>query len=595
MADDKVQKGKDESDESEEKKRGPGEGELGNLPPLSDFDSGGFQSDAGLPPLGAAREDSGKKSVGGLPPIADLPVETPRPTGGNVKVPPPGFRMSDSDFESPALDTPAAKPRKGRPGFQDPAADSDFSPETPEIGPGPDSDLDTPMFDSAFGGAGGAAGAGTFTPAFDTPAPTQAMETPMFGGEKPRAGAAGPPAFDEGAFTPSAGFGAGGTPIPDFSPDTAAGARPSITPQPEVRVAARRPAADARGILITLVAAVVFLIIGIGLGPYLSTKATFIPNPLNTTVADQKQQIDDLNSTVRRLQAQPTTGEGPAVSPEKVAELLRQQEDLTASIQVLAGKEQEAKGKLDKTTSELAQVRSDLDSKNEDFVKTQDAFEDLQNRTAIVQARQLGLVAEVDRLTGLVGKLEEAVDRSQTTKEALQTSVERLLIQIKEGIPLTPDKYARPARIAAVEDLKAKVDEAKWVTPALLDAYTSLYQKELEIAASTAYFYAKIPVTNRLSVKETKWAECVMKGNWAVYYRTLDGKNIGSYENVAEPEAIPSYAFRETLPDDIQKQIEKEIMAYRPDGYEVKLKALAEKQAITDGTTTPFQKAFGSL
>jgi hypothetical protein len=240
-------------------------------------------------------------------------------------------------------------------------------------------------------------------------------------------------------------------------------------------------------------------------------------------------------------------------------------------------------------------VRTDLEQKNEEFVKTQDAFEDLQNQTAIVQARQVGLSTEVERLTGLVGTLDEASVRSNATTESLKASVERLLIQIKEGIPLTPEKYSRDGRLAAAEELKAKVAAAKWVTPDLLDAYTTLYLKELDIASATDYFFARIPVTSRIGVKETKWAECLMKGNWAVYYRTLDGKNVGSYENTAQPGQVPAYAFRETLPENVQKQINLEITASRGPDAEAKLKALAEKQTIMDGDTSSFQRVFNSL
>jgi hypothetical protein len=205
------------------------------------------------------------------------------------------------------------------------------------------------------------------------------------------------------------------------------------------------------------------------------------------------------------------------------------------------------------------------------------------------------LAAEVERLTGLVGTLEKASERSNETTDALRASVDRLLVEVKEGIPLTPEKYSREARIAAAEELKAKVDAAKWVTPDLLDAYTTLYLKELDIASLTAYFFARIPVTNRLGIKETKWAECLMKGDWAVYYRTLDGKNIGSYENTAQPGQTPEYAFRETLPSDIQKHIEQEIVASRGPNAESDLKALAEKQTIMNGDTSSFQRVFSSL
>ena len=63
---------------------------LGNLPPLSDFDSqsGIGASDAGLPPLGGFDEvGRGGYDDGGLPPISDIDVETPQPSG--ISTPPP--------------------------------------------------------------------------------------------------------------------------------------------------------------------------------------------------------------------------------------------------------------------------------------------------------------------------------------------------------------------------------------------------------------------------------------------------------------------------------------------------------------------------
>ena len=128
---------------------------------------------AGNPsPAAGERRRSGKASQHPVrdprfPPISDIPVETPIPGGGSPVVDTPAFETPTSDT---GLDTPSGA------GFQDLAADSDFTPETPEVAPpGPDSDIDTPMFDSAFGG-------GTdFSDAADTSAPTQAMETPMFG------------------------------------------------------------------------------------------------------------------------------------------------------------------------------------------------------------------------------------------------------------------------------------------------------------------------------------------------------------------------------------------------------------------------------
>ncbi len=578
------------------KNSGGDQDNLGNLPPLSDFDSGGFKSDKEFPPL------EKKNTFGGLPSIDDIAEEIPAPTGGNVKPAPPGFSLEgDAGFGGLAFDEQGETPRKGGRGFQSSDADSDFSPETPEIGPGPEADMDTPMFDSAFGGASG--GGRGFTPSMDTPAPTRSMETPMFPGET--IGGTPPPVggspFDTGAFED---FRPGmETPAPDFTPtgmegralgaNDAGGSR--VPEGPSKKPAKEKKGLGAKGVLVAMLVGMVGLLIGILMGGQVSTMLSFVPNPLRTQLADKETEVAKLEKTIKKMQDQAAPGTSPAMTPDKINELLDQQKKLTDGITELTGKQKEAQDAVTKTSGELDQVRTDLETKNEEFVKAQEAFEDLQNQTSIVQARQLGLVAEVERLTGLVGTLEEANQRSRATKETLQASVNELLIAVKEGIPLTPEKYARAARVAAVDSLKAKVDDAKWVAPELLSDYTNLYLKELDIAACTAYFFAHIPVTNKINEREVKWAECLMKGNWAVYFRSLDGKNIGSYENTAQFGETPHYEFRELLPGPIQKQIEDEIFASRTPGFENKVKALAEKQTIMEGPETQFQKVFNSL
>ena len=57
---------------------GGDEGGLGNLPPLSDFESGGSTSGTT-----GGRESSRFDS--GLPPLGDLHEEVPRPTGGAIR------------------------------------------------------------------------------------------------------------------------------------------------------------------------------------------------------------------------------------------------------------------------------------------------------------------------------------------------------------------------------------------------------------------------------------------------------------------------------------------------------------------------------
>src|SRR5690349_2816653 len=153
---------------------GKDEGGLHSLPPLSEFDSAsdgaGGQSDSDLPPLDTPG-DPDDEGFSGLPPIVDIKVDTPAVRPSDLDTPTPGKRTpakrtpsrrtpagpgsaktvatpSPAGFKTPS-DSDLASPSDGGFGFQDFAADSDFSPETPEIGPGPDSDIETPMFDSA--------------------------------------------------------------------------------------------------------------------------------------------------------------------------------------------------------------------------------------------------------------------------------------------------------------------------------------------------------------------------------------------------------------------------------------------------------------
>ena len=566
----------------------PGDSGLGNLPPLSDFDSGGMDSDGGLPPLGNFDSGGSPSDSAGLPPISDIQVETPQPTGGNVRPRPAGFDSQVSDtFSSgtPGIDTPAGTtPSEGvspvGSGFQDLAADSDFSPETPEIGPGPDSNMDTPMFDSAFGGGSG----GGFGSSRDTGAPTQAMETPMFG-KQSRPDQRG---FDAGAFGGSGGDfgGGGGTPAPDFSPDTDMRAPRGMQPMSE-------PAGRGGGgsPMALVIAAVIALIVGVVAGPYLSQFVP-IPNPLNGQVAELTSRADSLQVQKDQIQAKydalaKTGGPGDVVMTPAA------REELEKAIIELRQQKQEADAEYSSASEKLTKAQSDLDSTTEQFVARREEYEDLTNELSISQAQQRGLVIEVDRLTNQVGQLQEADDRRAATKQSLEHAVDRLYIQIKEGIPLTPAKYDRNARIAKVEALRDQVGGAKWVTPALQDAYTDLYLDELAIAQSEEYFYSRIPVIDSYGTRVHKLAECVMSGNHEVLYRTFDGKNIGVFKNLGTDES-PAWGFTEEFPPAAKKEIEARIMNSRVPGFEEKVQALAERQLSMEDETS-FQKAFSSL
>ncbi len=599
-----------DDEEEQGKKKDPKKGEsgpsspgfsdsgLGNLPPLSEFESssGGIVSDGGFPPLNMT-SDSGQPSFGGLPPISDIPVETPVPTGGNVRPSPPAFE------DTPMFDTPMSDSGLGSSpgikgtGFQDLAADSDFTPETPAIGPGPDSDLDTPMFDSAFG-AGSTPRASTP----DTGAPTQAMETPMFGARQkpPVSSGFGGDAlgFDEDAtfgVTTGAdsGFGAG-TPIPDLSPDTFAGTAPPATPTPAPPAKAKAkggmpPVVWAAGLSIFC------LIAGLVAAPYLADYLKFIPNPQLKKIAQLTEDVASRDKQIKDLTRPTGTGDQAPLTQEEINRLIKDRDTIQADITKLTADKTTLDADVAKLTEDQATLEGKIEALNQDFAESQQQYEDLLNQTAIVRARRDGLDSEVERLQALVGKLDEANNRSIATKDMLLASVQQLAAAVQESIPLTPAKYAYEERVARASALREKVAGAKWVEPGLLQEYTALYLSELNIAGAREYFFARIPVTDRYGSTWQKWAECVMNGNWSVYYRTLDGQNIGSYANTAPEKATPTYAFNESLPPVIQKQIEETVISSRTKGFEETVRLLAQKEEVTGSKKTPFQRAFDSL
>lgn len=567
----------------EEKREGEeeelGSSGLGNLPPLSDFDSqDDMTSDGGLPPLGNFDSDKDEdEDSGGLPPISDIEVETPEPAGGNIRPAPVGF---DSGFGAASMDTPAPSSSFMRsPGsFQDLGSDSDFSPETPELGPGPSSGIDTPTFDTAFGGGG-------FQSPTRTPAPTQAMETPLFGAPS------GPGGFDPGAF----GGDFGGTPAPDFGADTDMGG--ARAPQP-MMVAPEPRGGGGVGALAVVVVALVALIAGIFGGPFVADQSfmNWMPNPAKQKLDDAQQQIGNLEARNRQLNADlqearnliPKPGEGGIeITPEALEQLQR---DIVAAQSELAATNQS----LQDAKTNLASVEQDLQQKSEEVFQAQEQFTALETATKITQARRDGLEAEAARLTDQVGQLEDAAVRSDASKQALMHNVERLLAQVREGMPLTPDKYNHAARVEAVEALRTQVAEAKWVTPALMNAYNETVQKEIAIANASEYFFAKVSVTDRFGTKVEKWAECLMNGNWSVYYRTLDGKNIGVYENLASAGELPLWGYNEGLPKEAQEAIEARVVNARVPDYQEKVEFLAAKQMAEQGETN-FQRNFDSL
>jgi hypothetical protein len=573
---------------------------FGNLPPLSDFESsdGGAGFDSSLPPLGDLSSDGGidtpEDTGGGLPPISDLEVETPIPTGGNVKPPPPGFE------DTPQLETPVAEgalntPQEPAPGtsFQDLAADSDFTPETPEVAPpGPETDLETPMFDSAFGGDESGFGAA------DTSAPTQAMETPMFGAE-PSAQGQG---FDEDAF--GGGFSApqqanGGTPLPDFSPDTAVSPAPggSGMEPPSMATPAPRSAkkGGGGGMLIAAALIIVALAVGVVVGPMLGGT---IPNPLNP----YPNQIADLETKNTRLQGEVDTlteqlagqPQGGELDGKTMKELADERTNLIAEIDGLTKDKATATADFEAVDKKLQQANEDVQRQSTILAQKKEEFDVVQNRKEVVQAQEAGLHAEVARLQQQVGKLEVANSRNIVTRETLQSNIEELGIMVREGNPLTPQEFGRDKRIAAVDALRQKATDMPWVSPELLDEYTAQYLRELEIASAQKYFFAKIPVKDRFGVRKMSWAECLMNGNWNTYFRTLDGEHIGIYKNVSTSGA-PQFTFVEEALDEMAKaNIQQEIFTSRTPGFEGQVKLLAERELALDDKDD-MQKVYDSM
>lgn len=575
MDDDKLFDDDAPKKEDAEGKEPAGEGSgLGNLPPLSEFDSkGGFDSDGDLPPLGDFETKDDEASEGGTPPSDAGQTSSEGAFDSSF---PGGVESSDSQSE--AADETPPESRQSR-GFQDLAADSDFSPETPDIGPGPDSTLDTPIFDSAFGGDEAIAGGDQASNA------TQAMESPM---------------FDD--FGDDAEFGTpeGATPMPDFSPDTGfgdlagVGAGPSA-PEPAGARPPGEPTVVRKGVnpLVVVVFGLIALIIGIVTSPFLADYLAFLPNPLRQEIEQRDAQIRQQEITINRLREVADPDDPLAVDPARLEELQEQILAHTQELEAVNNQLDSARTSLEQQQLELAGVESDLRERNDEIIAAREFLEDLRNETAIVQARQRGLISEVDRLTGYVGELEEANARRLATKEALEHNIDRLIIQVQESIPLTPEKFDHADRLATVRALRERAAQAGWVTPELQNEYTSMYLRELEIAQSSEYFFARIPVTDRFGHRSYKWAECLMRGNWAVYYRTLDGRNIGSFENTGTPET-PLWGFKEDLPDDAKSSIEAYIIGARVPDFESQAQLLAERElAGQDGNV--WQRTYSSL
>ncbi len=583
MADENKPQGEETPEEQQPGEETTEESGLGNLPPLSDFESQASDGDE-LPPLRDFDTGETPDAAGGgedeesYPGISDIEVETPQPTGGNIRPAPPGFESSAGQgdrFSSGAspLDTPHQES-----GFQDLAADSDFSPETPDIGPGPGSDqgIDTPMFDSAFGGGE------DFQSGMGTPAPTQAMETPMFGGSEAGDQGGG---FEPGAFSGGAGGGMDfepGTPPPDFSPDTDIQAAQAAAP-------AGRAKRRGGGVSVSkvLVALVVGILAGVGVYPFIRDYVP-LPDPQAARIEELKNEIRDLETQKARLERIQADQSGKVeVTQERLDELKAELDGVRQEVEAKQKNFQETDARLKDQTAALQAAEDDLARINEEYSAAQAVYTDLENETAIIQARHRGLMAEVERLTGNVGELDEAAERRAAVKRALLANVNALLAQVEKSLPLTPPKYAYGARLERARQLRNSIEEADWVKPERQNAYTDLQLQELELTQATEYFFAKIPFVDEVGQTADKWAECLMQGNRRVLIRSLDGKNAAIYTNLATAGA-PQWGFVYDIPKEEQKRIEREILDARTPDFQEQIMALVDDQVRKQaGTELP--------
>lgn len=540
---------------------------LGNLPPLSEFESSsGGDLDSDLPPL----RDEDEDALGGLPPLSSIEQEDPTPTSGRMTPRPPEFE-SPSDFDTP---TPPARGESSA--FSDLTGEDDFTPDTPGISSGGgDSDLSTPMFDSAFGG-----GDESFTRTPDTSAPTQAMETPMFG-----SGGGSGGGFDDDAF--GGGSRGGGTPAPDFSPDTGMGTtrRPPAAP-----VMAGSPGGGGGGAMGWIVGTIIGLVIGIG-GFFGLTQAGIVGGS-----ADRIQELQADNQRLQQQvdQIQRVGGAGATISPEEVNRLLEQQADLTTEIENLQTEIRAAEAELTAAENRLNTVQADVASAEEQFAQASRMYDDLQSQAAITRARQRGLQAEVEHLTSLLGSLEDANTRRAAMHRSVLAAAERLEAHIAESLPLMPSKYAKAKRLEEVQALKHRLEGATWVAPELMAEFIDIYQRELRLADSQDYFFAKIPVTDRYGSTTEVFAECVKNGTWSIFYRTLDGNHIGIYENLAGPNEPARFGFASNLGPAGRDMVVDVIVNNRPEGFEERVNMLAQKQFMLE-EGTELQRAFESL
>ena len=162
---------------------------------------------------------------------------------------------------------------------------------------------------------------------------------------------------------------------------------------------------------------------------------------------------------------------------ELVAEIKRLTDEKAGLDKQVADAQQQAQSaqeQLAKVQQDLATTEKNLEEKLDAYAEADSDYEELLNQISIVRARDNGLRAEVERLEELVGTLEESNARRVATKEALSHATERLAVTLKEGMILVPPRFSVQNRTESLNALQEKLKSVQWVTPELLEEFTTL-------------------------------------------------------------------------------------------------------------------------
>ena len=240
---------------------------------------------------------------------------------------------------------------------------------------------------------------------------------------------------------------------------------------------------------------------------------------------------------------------------------------------------------------EYAALQLSLTQINDRVAEAQGDLSRMQSEYTVVLARRDGLTEEVGKLESLVGRLEDANQRRQAVRDSVERQLSLLAIQIKESNPVVPMEYRREERLKKVGNLREKLAQSDWVYPELMGEFNDLYREQLELATTQRWFLVQLGVDTP-DGKERKWAECVNQGLWTVYFRTLDGKNVGQCVNTSLA-GVPDYQLVTEIGKALKQQIIDTVVSARPVDFEERVTAVAGQAVLAKKRT--ISNLFGLL